>query len=339
MRADVRLIHLNGPLNLDSREAFRLADKTLGGHLFRIPYGRLGSARGHEEWIFTGHRLFAESVEAPRLLAGNRHYRARRDVSAPDAELGDLGYAQEVNLSYGVLQELRQAGAIAANRRLQVTLPSPVALITNFVRHEDRALVEPTLQTALLGELTAILDIVPAADLAIQWDITVEFFTLETGEWSSWVTNSFAPLVEGLVRLGEAVPAGVELGYQLCYGNLDLRHLDQQATASRMFMVANGILSRLVRPVDWLHISIPADRTDPDYFTPLAGLRRFENTRIFLGLIHPDDDVDRAAQQLAAASIHIPEAGIGAFRPLGELSPENTKDMLALHRAVAEYGS
>ena len=41
--------------------------------------------------------------------------------------------------------------------------------------------------------------------------------------------------------------------------------------------------------IDFLHVPVPKDRTDAAYFQPLAGLRGFDDSTLYLGLIHHDD--------------------------------------------------
>lgn len=249
---------------------------------------------------------------------------------------GALGYADEAIRSYGIFRGLRDAGEIAKGLRLQVSLPAPVTVAANFVPKEDRPVAQPAIEAALTHELERIAAEIPHDDLAIEWVITTEFFTLETGGWSAFLRDEFDAVVLDLARLGDAVPETAELGYRFSYGNLDRTYLGQQSNAARMYTFANGILGKLGRAADWLQLDIPADRSDPDYFVPLAGLRRFADTRIFLGLIHPDDDVESARRRLTAALTHLPGAGIAAADTHDRIVPEQLRDVLALSRALQE---
>ena len=64
----------------------------------------------------------------------------------------------------------------------------------------------------------------PAADLAIQWDICQEVLVFES-YFPSRPADYKERIFALLARLGDAVPAGVELGYHLCYGSPADQHL------------------------------------------------------------------------------------------------------------------
>ena len=76
-----------------------------------------------------------------------------------------------------------------------------------------------------------------------------------------------------LGRLGDAVPAGVEMGYHLCYGSPRDEHLVQPKDAAILVEMMNGIVAATKRPIDFLHIPFP--RTAPT--TP--SMRRSRTSR------------------------------------------------------------
>jgi len=59
--------------------------------------------------------------------------------------------------------------------------------------------------------------------MAIQWHVAVEFALLE-GEALSDPGRHSRAIVERLIRIGERVPVGVELGYHLCYSDAGHKH-------------------------------------------------------------------------------------------------------------------
>jgi hypothetical protein len=299
----MRPVHLNGSLGLTGIEdEMRMASSLLGSRLIRFPGNRCAPGEDAEYVTF-----------------------------------GALGYADEAAASYTVFNRLRDEGVIADTARFQVCMPGPVSLATEFVRKQDRSTVQPALEAALLRELDQIIAAIPARDLALQWTVTVEFFTLETGGWSAYLRDEFDTVVRDLARLGDAVPKEVELGYHFSYGNLDLQYLLQQTNAARMLTFANGILSGIGRGVDFLSIPVPADRNAPDYFAPLAALRRFAAMQVFLGLIHPQDDFAQVARRLEAAFAYLPNAGVSAYCGPSRDMPEAIKDFLSLHRSAADF--
>ena len=75
------------------------------------------------------------------------------------------------------------------------------------------------------------------------------------------------------------------------------------------------------RRVDFLHVPVPKDRTDAAYFQPLAGLRGFDDSTLYLGLIHHDDrDGDLA--RIRAAQAVTPTFGVSSECGWGRTDPE-----------------
>src|SRR5262249_52416205 len=97
----------------------------------------------------------------------------------------------------------------------------------------------------------------------------------------------------------------------------------------------NGIGRRLHRSVDFIHLPVPKDRTDPDYFRPLLDLEGFADTVLYLGLIHHDDrDGDRA--RIEAARGFAKAFGVASECGWGRTDPARVPGLLASHRAAVE---
>jgi hypothetical protein len=78
--------------------------------------------------------------------------------------------------------------------------------------------------------------------------------------------------MERMKRLAAAVPDDVELGFHLCYGDLDARHFVEPANAAKMVELGNLICAAVKRPIAWLHMPVPAARDDDAFFQPLRDL-------------------------------------------------------------------
>src|SRR5882672_3206353 len=76
-----------------------------------------------------------------------------------------------------------------------------------------------------------------------------------------------------LGRLGDAVPAGVEMGHHLCYGSPRDEHLVQPKDAAILVEMMNGIVAATKRHIDFLHIPVPKDRTDDAFYAPLKDFK------------------------------------------------------------------
>ena len=63
-------------------------------------------------------------------------------------------------------------------------------------------------------------------------------------------------------RLGDAIPASVDLGYHLCYGSPRDEHLVMPNDMGILVEIANGLLANLDRRLDFLHMPVPQHRSD-----------------------------------------------------------------------------
>src|SRR5690606_24165960 len=122
----------------------------------------LGQAEGIE-------RVGEEPIPFPAGIDA-RPLRLADGVDAGQLVLPPLGYAAAALESYPLFARLREEGVIRAGTRFQVSLPTPVAVISSFFQGPDRAAIEPVYADALLGELEQICAGIPHRDLAIQWD-------------------------------------------------------------------------------------------------------------------------------------------------------------------------
>jgi hypothetical protein len=139
-----------------------------------------------------------------------------------------------------------------------------------------------------------------------------------------------------LARLGDAVPADVEMGYHLCYGSPADQHLVMPTDAGILAEIGAAIFSTVARPVDFLHLPVPRERDDPAYFAPLRSLRRPEHTRLYLGLIHHDDAAgDR--RRIDTARRVVDGFGVATECGWGRGDPARLDGLLESHRRAADY--
>ncbi|MGO4104204.1 hypothetical protein AB4Y63_09660 [Leifsonia sp. YAF41] len=359
----VRGAHLVGSINQPTAaDTFRIVSENLGAHLTRLPDGEVGE-RFH--WILFQGAAFDATPGLTRLpidpivVAGFDLRPLHLDGSVPaDAlEIAPLGYASAAIDSYAQFVALRDAGTIPAGVRFQVCLPSPLAPLTAFVLTADRAAVYPAYERAILRELAAITAAIPAADLAIQIDLATEFAYIEGvslggGPLVAWFADSdsdsaahTAAVIDGCVelaaRIASAVPAEVELGFHLCYGDVAESHFVEPPDSAHLVAVANGLRAAVSRPIDFVHLPVPIERDDAAYFAPLAELTLGTQTELFLGLVHHEDGIEGAERRIRAAAAPLTAAGINQFGVATECGfgrgpAERTAPLLALHAAVIE---
>ena len=175
-----------------------------------------------------------------------------------------------------------------------MSLPTPLAVVNRFVDPSSQAAVEPAYEKRLLAELKEICTSLPATELAIQWDVAVELALLE-GVWTSHLGNVKGGVMDRLVRLGNAVPADAELGFHLCYGDFAHKHFAEPKDTGLLVDIANKLAAGVRRPIDWVHMPVPRERTDDEFFRPLSRLSLKPGTELYLGLIHQTDGGGRRA--------------------------------------------
>lgn len=333
-----RGVHLVGSVPLDSAEdVFRTASTILGGRLRRIPDGETGERTNWVGWqmqVFASHPFFEVVPQDVQAYTSRPAIKLRSPAPAGELVFGNLGYADAALASYAVFARLKQESVIPASCRFQVSLPTPLAPVVAFVGLEHLAEVEPAYEAAMLAELDRITAAIPHAELAIQWDVAVEFALLE-GAGFAGSPQEQQGIVERLIRLGERVPGDVELGYHLCYGDAGHKHFKEPKDTSLLVEVANAISAGAKRPINWIHMPVPRNRSDEAYFVPLRHLRLHPETELYLGLVHATDGVEGTRQRIAAAQQAIPVFGVATECGMGRRGAETIPDLLRIHSAVA----
>ncbi|MBT2483565.1 MULTISPECIES: hypothetical protein [unclassified Microbacterium] len=337
---------LVGSVNFDDAETtMRTAAETLGTHLRRLPDGEVGK-RFH--WIMFQPDVLGQADGIERVgdqpipfPAGidARGVRIAEGAAAEALELPPLGYASAAIESYAIFVRLREEGAVPAGIRFQVSLPTPLAVISSFFHGDDRAAIEPVYTAAILRELDEILAAIPRDDLAVQWDVASEMGIIERAAgygsvmeaW--WPGDPFDGLVSRLAALVDAVPVDVEVGVHLCYGDAGEKHFIEPTDAGNLVRYANAVVAASARPLTWLHLPVPIGRDDADYFAPLADLAPVEE--LYLGLVHREDGADGAAKRIAAAAAFAPEFGVATECGIGRAPAGSTDGILRTHAEVA----
>jgi hypothetical protein len=332
-------VHLVGSLPLQSaEEVFSTASSILGERLRRVPDGETGERLGWIGWQFqvlAEHPAFEVIPPDPNSYPPLPKVKLRSEVSADDLTFNKLGYAEAAIASYADFARLKAAGAISIDCRFQVSLPTPLAPINVFVMLDDTAAVEPPYEARLLAELDEIAAAVPHDQLAVQWDVAVEVANWE-GVWPVHFADVQQGIIERLVRLGNHVPGDVELGYHLCYGDYEHQHFKQPEDAAVLVEMTNAISAGVERPIQWIHLPVPRDRTDEAYFAPLQNLKLQPGTELYLGLVHFTDSVAGTQERIETAQKFVPDFGVATECGLGRRPAETIPDLLRVHAEVAD---
>ena len=339
--------HLIGSVPLtDAETVFRTVADALGPLLRRMPDGETGE-RGR--WIYF-QRTMLENHPAMEvdptippltlyqwdgaLLRTMELLRFRDDVDATRVVF-DTGYAPAAQASYGVFQRLQREGVIPPHIKFQVCLPTPMASAYMYVSHKAHEAYIPAYERALMQALDAILEHIPATALAIQWDVCQEVLVYED-YFPERPPDYTHQIIAELARLGNAVPAEVDMGYHLCYGSPADEHLVMPQDMAVMVEMANGVTDALTRRMHFLHMPVPKDRSDAAYFQPLTNLACTGDTELYLGLIHYDDHAgDRA--RMHAAQAYATNFGVATECGWGRTDPQRVPGLLASHRAAVEH--
>lgn len=339
MISSPRGVHLVGSVPLASNaEVFQVASEILGSHLKRIPDGETGKRTNWIAWqlgVFTETPGFEVVPPPPDKVPQRPTVRLNSEVDPADLVFGGIAYAEAAVASYAEYARLRESGMIPEHCRFQVSLPTPLAPVAIFVEPEDCAAVEGAYERRLLEELDQIVAAVPTSELALQWDVAVEFAMLE-GVRPSWLSSVEEGILKRLLRLGERVPGEVELGYHLCYGDAGHKHFKEPEDMTRLVSIANGICAELGRQLNWVHMPVPITRKDAGYFAPLSELRLKAETELYLGLVHFTDGVEGARERIRAAQEFSPPFGVSTECGFGRRPAETIPELMRLHAAVAE---
>jgi hypothetical protein len=304
-------VHFVGSVALDTpEEVFAAIGKHCGPYLKRVPDGEPG---GRRLWISWQIPVLRANPSLAPVGEGLVPLKLADGVAPEQLHFGELGYYREARPSYQDFLRAREAGHIPSAVRFQVSLPTPLAVVMPFCREPDAQQIVPAYERAMLREVERICTAIPHRDLAIQWDVCIEMI-----QWDGRVTTmpSFPGMehvfTENFRRLATAVPVDVELGFHLCYGDLDAKHFIEPIDATKMVELANLITRSVRRPITWMHMPVPIGRTDGAFYMPLGNLALGPETELYLGLVHAQDGVEGTSRRIEAAKQYAPTFGIAS---------------------------
>ena len=343
------IVHMVGSIPLDDPEAvFRTVSGALGPHLERLPDGETGRRKRWISFVYdllrdhpdleidTGVPVYQFTQWDGQVVFEIEQLRFRDGVD-PSAVRFDTGYADDAIRSFAVFDRLQNEGVIPDGVKYQICSATPLAVTYMHIAPRARTDFAQIYTEHLTGEVARIAATLPHDRISYQWDVCQEVLMWEG--YFEQPPNYKDDIFAVLGRIGDAVPATIELGYHLCYGSPKDEHLVQPTDTANLVEMANGIVAAVGRPIRYIHMPVPRDRTDDEYFRPLRGLQLPGGTDLYLGLIH-DDDADGNAARLATARIYAAVAGVAAECGLGRSEPDRLIAMLEAHRrTVASAGA
>lgn len=333
-------VHFVGSVPMSNATAvMQTLGRSFGPALRRIPDGETGE---RTNWLQFQEQVFErmpglEKVEGDfdwrnptAKKAATAQFRLQAGATLRAADFGELGFAQSAIASYREFKTLRASGTVASGVRFMVALPSPYNVISWGIAPESRVEVEIAYQARVLEELDEICAAIAHRDLSIQWDCAHDMQAFD-GARTPWFAPAKPGIVERLIALGNRVPADVELGYHLCYGSFGGRHFVEPRDAGAMTELTNSLMAGIGRRIEFMHMPVPAERSDDAFYAPLAGLKLRPETELYLGLVHDTDGVEGTRRRIAVARRHVREFGIATECGFGRRPADSVPGLIELH--------
>jgi methionine synthase II (cobalamin-independent) len=340
-------VHLVGAIGLDTvTETFETVGRLLGRRLRRVPDGEPGGRRMWIAWQFPLLRAnpFLKAVAPPPgASAINFPLMALADDVKPEQlRFCELGYSREAYASYADFKKAKNAGLLPADVRFQVTLPTPYAVVSAFCVRADQPVIELAYEKAMMREVATICASIPHNELTIQWDVCPEMIVWD-GRLER-IKNAFedpqTEILNRMRRLSMAVPTDVELGFHLCYGDVDAKHFIEPQDAGKLVEFANALARTVGRPIAYIHMPVPIDRTDDAFFKPLAELKLGPGTELYLGCVHAADGAAGTRRRIDAAQKYVTGFGVATECGMGRCkTPEVVSQLLQIHAACTVEGA
>lgn len=327
----------SGPL-ASASDFFSTTSHAVSKRLHQIPDGETGFRGNFIAWQ---HPVFPITIVQPRWGGQSSPESSVKTYTLEDIK--PTGYDDQAIASYATFCELKAAGTIPSDVRFQVSLPTPLSVVRGFV--EDERVCEqvaPLYEERLLQALHNLQQHIPPTELTIQWDLPAEIAALEyergnTNDryWKAYFSPVTAGILDCLSRLATAVDPKAQMGYHLCYGDFGHQHFVQPPDTELLVELANTIMENIssIHPVTYFQMPVPKDRVDEAYFKPLENLKLHE-TKLFLGVVHPNDEAGTQKRLEVAQAIYPKIAGVSTECGMGRTPPEDLGSILEICAAV-----
>lgn len=356
-------VYLVGSMQGDSvDDVFRLAGEHLGPWLRRIGDGEIGPGR---RWVFREYSAYKDVAELEVVHADGALFpivRVRDGADTSAIRLGQLNYAEKAAESYEVFQRHKADGTLPADVRFLVSIPSSLTAVMVLLDQDSRPILSPLRDARLREDLDRLLDVVPADELSICWD-AIETPAWRDGNLLLGGTATHDELLDGLLAPLDWVPAEVEVGYHLCYGDQNARRdktvgsltgegLDVGSGAdgderlagalvegylSVLADIGNALLEHASRPIQFLHMPTvhAVERITDEAYAPLRALRVPDGTQLYLGVVDLDGGLEATRRHVLAAASALDHFGIATECGIGRVSEDEFAFSIDALRDVA----
>ena len=337
-------IHFIGSIGLEDTETvFRTLARSVGNKAKRYPDGETGARHYWIRWqvsVFEKNPSFELSMVQEKskneARTGVPRFKPVDGINPEDINFAAIGYASEAQASYQVFSRLKREGVIPDGVRFQVSLPTPLAVVSTFVEPEYAAATESAYEKAMLEEVKTIVMGIPNDELSIQWDICIEIVAYDGGiplyiHKAVDILNHMKTTVD---RLMQNIPEAVEAGIHLCYGDPGHKHIVEPKDTATSVKFANIICDNAPRSINFIHIPVPRDRGDEAYFEALNDLN-IGNTELILGLVHLTDGLEGAQDRMTTANKFVSAYSIATECGFGRRPAETIPELLSVHTEAA----
>ena len=318
----------------------------LGPLLKWLPDGETGDRLDWITWlepIFRDDPALMPSGKVFRVHPGAEphvRYTLRTGKTPADVTFANLFYADNAIASFAAFSRLKREDVIPRHVKFQVDLVPAHSVLWLYIEDELQAALDPLYNAAVKREIDKLAAAIPAAELAIQFDVASAVFArLQRGEASSYGASKadmhgrFAGIIADLAG---HVPRKIDLLLHFCYGDANHKHVVEPVDMGDMVALANELASRIARPIQMVHMPVPRDRADDTYFAPLRHLALDAETLLCLGLVHYTDGLEGTRRRLETARRFRADFGIATECGFGRRRPETIAELLEIHARAAE---
>jgi hypothetical protein len=208
---------------------------------------------------------------------------------------------------------------------------------------EQQAALLGSYEQAMFADLGRVLAAIPLDEVAVQWDVAVEFGVLEEA-FGPGGAQAFDAIIAGLVRCVDQVPAEIPAGLHLCYGDYGHTHFKQPESLALQVRVLNAVSAAAGRPLSFVSFTVPQYQRAESYFAPLAELAVDPDTELNFALVpyHPADQASGTTGDqvrlidavLAASPGGRRDWGVCTECGMGRVAREQVPELLDLHREI-----
>src|SRR3954470_1876405 len=167
-RSKQPIAHFVGSIPLpDSETVFRRLSRAVGSHLVRLPDGETGIRKSWIRFlqdVLAGNSAIEVATDLPKFKFTQWDGKVVREISQLGVKPGatidpatfDTGYADMALESWAAFERLQKAGDIPSGGNFQISITTPIALISKNMVRSDRPKMLPPLTQHFIGEVRKI---------------------------------------------------------------------------------------------------------------------------------------------------------------------------------------